>query len=46
MEFRPEYNKFACPSFEIASYIDGELDPTCEQELESHFANAIFARMS
>mgnify|MGYP001415221518 CR=1 FL=1 len=27
-----------CPSFEIAAYIDGELDPVRESELELHFA--------
>lgn len=30
--------KFECPSFEIAAYIDGELDAARELDLESHFA--------
>lgn len=30
--------KFECPSFEIAAYIDGELDAARELEIESHFA--------
>ena len=31
-------NKFQCPSDEIASYIDGELDLMSELELDAHFA--------
>jgi len=31
--------KFACPSGEISSYIDGELSPVRELELERHFAS-------
>src|SRR5664279_3152743 len=30
-------NNFECPSDEIASYIDGELDLTRELELDAHF---------
>ena len=33
---KPEFN---CPSCEIASYIDGELEPARELELEAHFAS-------
>lgn len=38
MEFLPHQDRSACPSYEIASYIDGELDPMHELELEAHFA--------
>jgi anti-sigma factor RsiW len=31
-------NNFACPSDEIAAYIDGELDPPRELELDLHFS--------
>ncbi len=33
------YNRTGCPSFEIAAYIDGELDPVRESELELHLAS-------
>lgn len=33
------YNRTGCPSFEIAAYIDGELDPARESELELHLAS-------
>ena len=29
---------FECPTDEIAAYIDGDLDPSCEFEIEAHFA--------
>jgi len=32
-----EFDELACPSFEIAAYIDGELSPEREQELDLHF---------
>ncbi len=31
----------ACPTFEIAAYIDGELEPVRELELELHFAGCL-----
>lgn len=33
------YSREGCPSFEIAAYIDGELDPVRESELELHLAS-------
>lgn len=36
MEFEPNT---MCPSYEIAAYIDGELDAVREFEIESHFAS-------
>jgi hypothetical protein len=32
------YDKFACPSDEIAAYIDGELDASHEREMDAHLA--------
>ncbi len=34
-----DIEKDGCPSFEIAAYLDGELDAPRELELESHFAS-------
>ena len=34
-----DIEKDVCPSFEIAAYLDGELDAPRELELESHFAS-------
>ncbi len=33
-----EFDRSECPSFEIAAYIDGELDPARESDLGQHFA--------
>ncbi|MEP6944588.1 MAG: zf-HC2 domain-containing protein, partial [Acidobacteriota bacterium] len=33
-----DFNELECPSYEIAAYIDGELDAGREHELEIHFA--------
>ncbi len=38
MESRHENIGFDCPSEEIASYIDGEMESARESELEAHFA--------
>lgn len=38
MELRPENRDSACPSHEIASYIDGDLDVAREIELDAHFS--------
>ena len=35
---KSQVNNFKCPSDEIASYIDGELDRACELELDAHFS--------
>ena len=38
MEFPTENKSSDCPSYEIASYIDGELDAASELELDAHLA--------
>ena len=38
MANQTQITAFECPTDEIAAYIDGELDPSCEFELEAHFA--------
>jgi len=38
MESVDSINKGACPSADICAYLDGELSPQCEIELEKHFA--------
>ncbi len=39
METREQVRSNGCPTMEIASYVDGELDPARELELENHFAS-------
>lgn len=36
---KPEFDGFECPSFDIAAYIDGELDEERESDLDGHFAS-------
>lgn len=38
MNLQTEKQKVSCPSAEIAAYVDGELSPLEELELENHFA--------
>src|SRR5438045_368220 len=38
MQLRTEKNTFDCPSYEIASYIDGELDAASERAMDAHLS--------